>query len=483
MRKIFLITLSAIFAAAAFAEEPKNVKLIRQGEYMTVEMDVDLTRDMVSANEAYILTPVIRKDGHEQAFRSIGLYSRGQFYYYTRNTREGSVTGEDEMTFRRRDLPQTVQYSGMVPYQEWMDGAHVTLERSSYGCCGRYASLGYTPLGTYEEPAIPAGMPFFFRPDYAFVHPQGENVKTRSISGQAYVDFRVSQSDIDPSYHSNAVELNRIAATIDSVRVNPDYSIRRITLTGYASPDGPFDKNQTLAEARTEAIRAHVAGLYDMPASLYTVSSVAENWGGFREYMVHSNLPNRDAIIKLIDSDEPNLDRKEWLIKSRYPKDYATIREECYPYLRRTDYMVDYDVRNYSETSEILDALRKHPENLSLEEFYLAAQQYAPGSKEFNDIFAMALKYYPNDPVANLNAANIEMEAKQFDAAAAHLAKAGDSREAEYARGTLAALQKDWDTADKHFRAASEAGFVKADAALKQLSERKDSSSQQADNI
>ena len=37
-------------------------------------------------------------------------------------------------------------------------------------------------------------------------------------------------------------------------------------------------------------------------------------------------------------------DDKEWMIKSRYPDDWKTLQEQCLPFLRRTDYRIDYDI-------------------------------------------------------------------------------------------------------------------------------------------
>lgn len=45
------------------------------------------------------------------------------------------------------------------------------------------------------------------------------------------------------------------------------------------------------------------------------------------------------------------------------------------------------------------------PRKLSLNEMYLVAQSYPAGSSEYNEVFEIAVRLYPSDPVANLNAA------------------------------------------------------------------------------
>ncbi len=94
------------------------------------------------------------------------------------------------------------------------------------------------------------------------------------------------------------------------------------------------------------------------------------------------------------------------------------------------------------------------PELMSLNQMFRVARLYPEGSAEFNRTIETALKHYPNDPVANLNAAVAAIAAGDFDRATELLAKAGDSPEAENARGILAAHRADFDTARKHFEAA-----------------------------
>ena len=42
-------------------------------------------------------------------------------------------------------------------------------------------------------------------------------------------------------------------------------------------------------------------------------------------------------------------------------------------------------------------------------DFYTLAQSYPEGSDEYCDVFETAVEVYPDDPMINLNAANIEM--------------------------------------------------------------------------
>ena len=117
-------------------------------------------------------------------------------------------------------------------------------------------------------------------------------------------------------------------------------------------------------------------------------------------------------------------------------------------------------VRSYTETDvdHIRTIVATRPQNLSLQEFYLAAMGLDPESEAFAEIFDVAVRMYPNDPVANLNAANAAMQAGNHVAAQRYIDRAGNMPEALYAKGVLAALMDDIDAARSYFEEAARLG-------------------------
>ena len=77
-------------------------------------------------------------------------------------------------------------------------------------------------------------------------------------------------------------------------------------------------------------------------------------------------------------------------------------------------------------------------------------------------MFETAVGVYPDDPVANLNAANIAMQRGDYDLAQSRLLKTGHTPEAEFARGVLAARRGDYAAALRYFEMAREAGIPAA---------------------
>ena len=145
----------------------------------------------------------------------------------------------------------------------------------------------------------------------------------------------------------------------------------------------------------------------------------------------------------------------------------------CYPALRHSDYTIEYEVRSYSNPAEIEAVLNTAPQNLSLDEFYILAQSYEPGSDKFNELFETAVRMYPNDPVANLNAANSAILKKDYKGALRFLEKAGDMPEAVYARGALEVYMEDYNAAKPYLKQAHKLGILQADSVAEEISKNR----------
>lgn len=469
MKKMILIlSVLAGMGLTAAAQKTENhlagnVRMARNGEYMAVTMDLDLKDLKVRNDRALVLTPVISNGDSLVSLQSVGIYSHNRWYYYQRNG-ETMITGADEISWKESQKPETVAYETVVPYKEWMNGSRLELICGEYGCCRKLIeSTTSNALACYEEKA-----PYI--PGFIYVRPQAEPRKTRFINGTAYIGFPVNETVIYPGFQDNLNELGKIRATIDSVRNDSDVTINAMSIKGFASPESPYANNQRLAKGRTQAVKKYVDDLYSFAPDFISVSSEPEDWEGLRRFVDASSLPNRKAILEIIDSDrEP--DNKEWKIKSEYKEDYRYMLDHFYPYLRHSDYVVEYTIRSYSDPAEIGHIMKKRPQNLSLNEFHVYAQTLEPGSPEFIEVFETAVRMYPEDEIANLNAANTAMARGDMINAVRYLDKAGTSPEAVYAIGVCAFLTGNLDDAREMMEKALDLGIGEAAGVLAHLNE------------
>lgn len=275
----------------------------------------------------------------------------------------------------------------------------------------------------------------------AYVVPQVEAEKARELKGSAFLDFPVNQTDIRADYRQNSRELTKVMETIKVVKEDPNVTITHVGIHGYASPEGSYQNNVRLAAGRAQAFKDYVRSLIALPEAVCSVTSTPEDWGGLltqlgqTEHPTVAALANRGAILSVAQSDFAP-DEKERRLKTAYPADWKRMVAELFPALRHSDYTVSYTIRPFS-VEEAKEILRTKPQQLSLNEMFLVAQTYEPGSDDFDEVFLTAVRLYPDDVTANLNAAIIALQRGDLASAERYLQAAGNQPEAQPVREAL----------------------------------------------
>ena len=408
-----------------------QVELKRNSKLMTVNMDLKLADYVMKGDKVSVFTPMLVKGNDSIELNPVGLYSRLRYIQYLRDHHD-AVGGENEVSFRYSKRPAVMEFSQSFPFEEWMNGATLFIKRSDYGCCHTKLSEDIVPLGRWYETT--------YAPSFKYITPVAEKEKMRELKGKAFIDFPVNMTELYPDYRNNPTELLKIIATIDSVRNDKDITIKEITIKGYASPESPYQNNTRLAKGRTATLKKYVQNLYKFDENLISTDFEPEDWEGLRAFVATSGLEHKNEILKIIDDNTLAPDPKEALIKSKYPGEYDFLLKTVYPALRHSDYTIEYTIRQYNDPDEIKAIMEVAPQKLSLDEMFILAKTLEPGSNEYNEVFETAVRMFPNDETANLNAANSAMQRNDFENAARYLDKAGQSDAAIYSRGVYATL-------------------------------------------
>ena len=418
---------------------PAETGLTRKGSEMTATLGLDFSDMTVKSNQAVVLVPMIINGNDTLVLDGVGIYGRTRWYQYERKDQR-PVSGPNEIMLRYSKDMQPLVLSQTVTYSEWMNGSELVLQRNDYGCA-RCGTLEETmdDLAEYKEVE--------YRPVFMFGEAVAETVKTRELSGRAYVDFPVNQIVIYPDYRNNTYELGKIIATIDSVKNDKDITVTSLHIAGTASPEGPYENNVYLAKNRTSALKDYVQNLYNFPYGFITTSYEPVDWAGLKEFLqkgVEAKderlLPHANEILKIVESALEPYQRNQ-KIKTTYPTEYQWLLTNVYPSLRHSDYRIEYTIRQFTDAAEIAEILKVSPQKLSLNEIYVLAGSLEPGSEDYNEVFETAVRLFPNDETANLNASVAAMQRGDYVSAEKYLAKGGGSPVAIYSWGVLNALK------------------------------------------
>lgn len=441
--------LPAFADSMAAKPDPKmgitSFDLKKDGSQLHIDMTLDASRLRMATNREVVYTPIIVKENDTVRMRPFSVAGKNRYFSHLR----ADENMKDPRAYRAGEIKNPIFCSYDVTYADWMEDARVEMECKEQGCCGKPGPVRCVPIARIDL------VPKVFQPEMVYVTPKAEAVKERSINAKAYVDFPVNKIEIYPDYRRNPVELKKILATIDSVRADQNLTFRSIHIKGFASPEGSYANNERLAKGRTQTLADYVRNLYKFKRDVITTSYTPEDWAGLEEYVkseaAKRTLTNPEGILAIITDPayRGKDDLREQQIKTKFPKDYQFLLAEVYPGLRHSDYAVNFIVRTYTEPQEIIDMMHTAPQNLSLNELFVAASSVEPGSPEYNEAFDIAVKMYPNDATANLNAGSAAILRGDYQSAARYLAKAGDSPEAEYARAMLDAAQGHYEDAEK----------------------------------
>lgn len=434
-----------------------NVQVAQQNNALSVSMDLNLDSLYLPSNLQLVYTPVFKTRQGDIKMPEIVINGRRQQIMFERGVgkKQLNLSPEALVVRRTNKKVQTVNYSASIPLSGQVKNYDLNMHEDLCGC------------GNMEE-----GNDFNLRhrrqPQAVFVRPAVEAVKVRHLDKRAYIDFPVNRIELHADYRRNPAQLDSIVRTINALKDDKNLEVSAINIHGYASPESPYSHNDYLAKNRAKTLTDYVRRMVALPTQLFTVSSTAEDWDGLRNYLKDSNLEHKADILAIANDEKMDPDAREQKIKKLYPSEYRFMLDTWYPALRHSDYHITYKVKPF-DVAEAKEIIKTKPQQLSQEEMFLVAQTYDPGSKEFNDVMEIAVRMFPENETANLNAANTRLNAGDADGAKSYLDKAGNSPEALNARGVYESLKGNDQQARHYFALAAKAGVKAAQENLENL--------------
>ena len=473
-RYSILLMLLVFLSAIVYAKEKKqkdNTKVydyvmkVNRSTLAVVDSNVVVSLQMtaiqdVPATQSVVLIPELEDTVTQRSvvLPMIFLNSSNQQIYFDRYLKEEYP---DALALhKKRGENLDIDYLRTVKYEPWMENAVLKLLKQSCAC-NKQKNRGELLLASFnkKKPEIQL-FPIYLLP------PADNSQKVREESGSAYLCFEVNKWDIKPDYMTNPVELQKIFNSLNMVKNDSDVTIRKMTIEGYASPEGPNDHNLMLSEKRTEALKNYMNMMNS--AIKIEASGKGENWDGFVKYLTtHPNTPQRDRLLSIARSNRTP-DEKEQQMRKEAPEGFLYVVRNAFPSLRCTNYTVVYTVRPFTiEESERVFETR--PANLSLNEIYRLADKYSSNEEKYYSIIRKASLIYPNDSYINLTMAFLAIKRGAADEAAEYLSKVKACPEKTMNEGIVAYMKGDMGRAMKLVQEAARKGLSQASQQLKEF--------------
>jgi outer membrane protein OmpA-like peptidoglycan-associated protein len=460
-------------AQAIFKEQiPVKIRSLRQvDDSVLVDLEFDFSQLSFPSNRSLVLTPVLVNDAGKQA-RLKALVLNGRRYHKA-YLREAGLTGrrikpsQHAVIAFTQAAKRVYRYRQSVAFEHWMREARMEVITDLCGCGVAGQQLASEKIA--NRIIMEGAQAYRVLPNVAYLRPEVETEKLRSESHNIFLDFPVARMEINPYFGNNPQELAKVEAIIDRIRHDRNVQVTGVVITGYASPEGNAAFNNRLSWGRAEALAAYLSNRAYIPPRMFRVDYGGEDWDGLAQLVRSSYIQPKETILSIIRYYSPE-ERKRHLKALGGGQVYRRMLHELYPPLRKVVSRIEYTVRgfNVEEAKQVIEA---HPRQLSLNEMFLVANTYPEGSKEFESVFETMVEVFPDDPVANLNAAACALLKKDLAKAERYLRKAKKNTPAYYNNlGVLSMMRNNPARAKRLFQLAAEANL---DVALKNLEEIK----------
>ena len=477
-----------------------------RNDSLHLNLDMDLDGVAVNSYTAVLFTPVLASATGHKELPPVIVSGKKRYRF----DRRAWVLGREEekpfpapyliLTDLKNAPSRKVHYHISLPYATWMASAGLLMKQEVKDCCdlqllgtdtvctdlSRLAELPAAPRrqavrssgraaisagiirpvgAVVPSPAVAAPSPVavYAIPEssvstyvsmLSFLEPDvGASGKRRSENVALYLDYPLGRDDVLPDYKNNLIQLDKLSGILSPLMRDGFSTIDGIEVCGYASPDGDYRNNERLAADRSRQFAVYVRSAYGLPGYAVKSASVAEDWDGFQKMLTEERPYYMNEALEIIRRNGIFGGRERKLMELWNGVPYKDMLHRFFPRLRRIEVTVRYGIRAV-DGSEASRLLYTHPELLSLPEIYAVARYYRPGTEQYREVYEIAAYRFPDDVVANVNAASAVMLTGDLESARGYLQKTIDDPRSWNNQGMLSLMEGDGEKAIQWFRRA-----------------------------
>lgn len=216
-------------------------------------------------------------------------------------------------------------------------------------------------------------------------------------AGVSKINFVLGKAKVDEKDPESVRNINTIKEKLQAIINNQFATLKSIEIVGYASPEGSYKQNLSLAKSRTDLILKDVAGSLDPSIAKYvdlTSKSVVEPWSKVAD-MVRDGDPELATYIdglvyKYSDTHDMIIPHMR-----KHKKYRGILLQEVLPSLRKVEYTLNYSEFRKLKDFEIWDRYNAMTEEISRYEYWRLIDT-APDSLTRYNLINEGLEKYPN---------------------------------------------------------------------------------------
>ena len=226
---------------------------------------------------------------------------------------------------------------------------------------------------------------------------------------------------------------------------NPKIEVKNVNVTGFASPEGEEDKNNTLSTDRaasgTEASKkvAKKAEHEGAQGEAYNQKGSGEDYDGFKRELEADSLMNEDdknLVLRVLETIKNPVEREKAM--RDMGKTFNYLDKKIFPKLRRAEIVAVYDETGFSDEEMKTNSV-SNPDTLNLEELLFCAQLYTDLNEQLR-VYKMAEERYPDDYRTANNVGVVLYQMNKMSEAKAQFEKANGIQDNPISKNNLGAI-------------------------------------------
>ena len=272
-----------------------------------------------------------------------------------------------------------------------------------------------------------------------------------SSTAEGQIKYLVNSADVRNS-ELKGQSVKDFLAAVDQINADERTTITGTEILAYASPEGPEDRNNVLADKRSATANKalkEMAKKHELSEA--TVKSLGEDWEGFQQLVKESNIEDKELILRVLSMySDPAVRENEIRNMSQV---FTALKGEVLPELRRARLIANVEYQNYT-SEELLKLLNDNADVLD-EEALLRTATLVKDNDQKEEIYKRAVSKFGSER-AQFNLASLYLDENKLSKAEEALAKVHTSdADVLNAQGVIALRKDDLATAANLFRRAN----------------------------
>ena len=331
-----------------------------------------------------------------------------------------------------------ITYNDIIAYNPNMEAADLMITGKVFK--GDKEKDGIIPVKIADATII---TPYLVNKDFKIIIAKDQFKRITQETFTAQINYAKGKSNVTSS-EMKQDDIKSFKEFLKNSTMDPRVNLKSIDLTGFASPEGEEDKNNSLSIDRAASGRTSIMGIarklkMDATQLTFNENGSGEDYSGFKKALSADNKMNEDdknLVLRVLETIS-NGDERERAMRDM-GKTFSYLDKKVFPQLRRAEITANYDQTGFSD-EELMALSNSNPDTLNLEELLFTANLYTDLNEQLR-VYKIAESRFSNDYRPSNNVGALLYMQNKLSEAKNQFEKANSIQDNSISKNNLAAI-------------------------------------------